>query len=95
MAQQANQQAQGQQIQVKIDDTTLRGIYSNMMQVAHTPEEFVLDFMNIIGGAGVVASRVLVSPAHMKRIVAALQDNLSKYETQFGRLPPAPRPHSM
>ena len=87
MAQEASQ-AQGQQaqIQVKIEDAILRGTYSNMMQVGHTGEEFVLDFMNITGGAGIVASRVIVSPAHMKRIVAALQDNLSKYEAQFGKV---------
>ncbi len=79
-----NPQANGQQIQVKIEDKVLRGVYSNMMQVAHTPEEFVMDFMNIIGGAGIVASRVIVSPQHMKRIIAALQDNLKRYEANIG-----------
>lgn len=74
------------QVQVKIEDAILRGAYANMMQVGHTAEEFVLDFMNIVGGAGIVASRVIVSPGHMKRIAAALQDNLAKYEAQFGKI---------
>jgi|SRR6185503_7361469 len=98
MAQQENPHppagGQNKQIQVKMDDATLRGVYSNMMQVAHTPEEFVLDFMNIVGGAGIVASRVMVSPAHMKRIVAALQDNVSKYESQFGKIEAGAAPAS-
>ena len=34
---------QPQQIQVKVTDEVLRGIYSNMMQVGHTSEEFVLE----------------------------------------------------
>lgn len=79
-----------QQIQLKITDDVLKGVYSNMMQVSHTPEEFILDFMNIIGGGGMVTSRVIVSPEHMKRIVAALADNLQKYESQFRELKSAP-----
>jgi dihydrodipicolinate synthase/N-acetylneuraminate lyase len=88
MDQQNNQQPQQgqQQVQVKIEDSVLRGAYANMMQVAHTQEEFVLDFMNIMGAAGIVSSRVIVSPAHMKRIVAALQDNLKRYEEQHGTI---------
>jgi dihydrodipicolinate synthase/N-acetylneuraminate lyase len=91
MAQENNQQPpaggqQAQQIQIKIEDKVLRGVYSNMMQVAHTPEEFVLDFMNIVGTAGIVSSRVIVSPKHMKRIVAALEDNLKRYEAQHGTI---------
>ncbi len=83
---QQNQPAGSQQVQVKIEDSVLRGAYANMMQVAHTPEEFVLDFMNIMGAAGIVSSRVIVSPKHMKRIVAALQDNLKRYEEQYGTI---------
>ncbi len=87
-----NQPAPGgqQQIQVKVSDEVLKGVYSNIMQVSHTAEEFILDFMNIVGGAGVVASRVIVSPDHMKRIVAALQDNLQRYEKGFREIKGAP-----
>lgn len=84
--QQQSQPGQGQQVQVKITDEVLKGVYANMVQVAHTPEEFVLDFMNLFGGAGIVSARVIVSPQHMKRIAAALQDNLKRYEEQFGEV---------
>ena len=73
-----------QQIQIKISDDILKGNYANFMQVMHTPEEFVLDFVNIFGLSGVATSRVILSPGHMKRIVAALQDNLQKYEAANG-----------
>ena len=79
---------------VKMSDKTLRGVYANHMVVRHTREEFVLDFLNLFPPTAVVTSRVVVSPGHLKRIVSALQDNLRKYETQFGALPdlaaPAP-----
>jgi hypothetical protein len=78
--------APGQQIQVKIPDDVLKGVYANMVQVGHTPEEFVLDFMNVIGVAGIVTARVMLSPGHTKRMVAAMQDNLKKYEEQFGTI---------
>ncbi|MCL5667015.1 MAG: DUF3467 domain-containing protein [Patescibacteria group bacterium] len=83
---QQEQVPQGQQIQVKTSDDVLKGVYANMMQIGHTPEEFILDFMSLFPPAGILSSRVIVSPSHMKRIVAALQDNLQKYEQQFGKI---------
>jgi hypothetical protein len=73
----------GQQIQIKASDEVLKGAYSNMLQITHTQEEFVLDFMNVFPPHGILSSRVFISPAHMKRIVAALQDNIKRYEAQF------------
>jgi hypothetical protein len=74
------------QLQVKVPDEVLKGIYANMLQVGHSREEFVLDFMNLFPPAGIVSARVVVSPAHMKRMVAALQDNLKRYEQQHGQI---------
>ncbi|HEV8335622.1 MAG TPA: DUF3467 domain-containing protein [Candidatus Polarisedimenticolia bacterium] len=79
-------------IQVKLTDEILGGVYSNSMQVTHTREEFVLDFMSIFPPAGKVNARVIISPGHMKRIILALQDNLRKYEAQFGPILEAPEP---
>lgn len=83
-----------QQIQIKIDDATLKGAYANMMGVAHTKEEFVLDFINIYPaqGTGVATARVIVSPGHAKRILAALKDNIEKYEKNFGTIREADAP---
>src|ERR1700722_8872933 len=75
-----------QQIQIKVNDEVAKGVYANIMQVAHTPEEFILDFMNIIPPAGSLNARVIIAPAHLKRIVLALQENLKRYEEQFGQI---------
>jgi len=75
-----------QQIQININDKILRGVYANMAQIAHTKEEFVLDFMNIMPPQGVMSARVYVSPAHAKRLAHALADNVKKYEEQFGKI---------
>ena len=33
-----------------------------------------------------LVSRLVVTPGHMKRIVAALEDNLRRYEQTFGQI---------
>ena len=76
-----------QQVQVKVDDATLKGAYANAMQVTHSQEEFVLDFMNLFPPNGIITSRVIISPAHAKRIVSALEQNIKNYEQQFGAIP--------
>ncbi len=90
-------QPQQQQIQIKVPDSLMPGSYANSLGVAHTKEEFILDFMNLIPhqGAGTVVSRVITSPGHMKRILAALQDNVAKYEKQFGKISEASSPHDV
>ncbi len=71
-------------IQVVTGDEMSRGRYSNNMLVSHTPEEFIIDWLlNSPAGTHLVA-RVVVTPGHLKRIIAALTDNLEKYEANFG-----------
>jgi hypothetical protein len=83
---------QQQNINVKIDDNTLKGGYANNMQVGFSPEEFILDFMNLFPPQGVVVSRIFVSPGHMKRMVAVLTDTLKKFEAQHGEIKAAAGP---
>ncbi len=86
------QQPQKGQIQVKVNDEVLKGTYANMVQISHGPEEFVLDFMNIFPPQGLIASRVIVSPGHMKRLVAAMQENIKRFEGQFGQIAESSNP---
>lgn len=81
-------QSQGgqQQIQVKVEDKVLRGQYANMAQVAHTGEEFILDFLTVLPPAGQLTARMILSPSHYKRLTRAMQENLARYEEQFGTI---------
>ena len=76
--------AQDPSIPVKIPDAILRGTYANQMVVRHTREEFVIDFLNVFPPEAIVNARVVVSPGHLKRMIRALNDNLARYEKQFG-----------
>jgi hypothetical protein len=72
------------QIQINTVDELSRGRYSNSMIASHTEDEFILDWLfNSPNGVHLV-SRVIVSPAHVRRIIAALKENLENYEKQFG-----------
>ncbi len=74
------------QLQIKATDEKLRGEYANMMQVLHTKEEFMLDFVSVFPPTGTLNARVIVSPAHFKRMFFAMQESLKKFEDQFGKI---------
>ena len=74
------------QIKIKAKDDDLKGVYSNSMMVSHTKEEFCLDFFNIFPPQGILASRVIMSPRHLKKMIGALQENIKKYEDKFGQV---------
>lgn len=81
-------------IKIKVKDEDLKGVYSNLMQVLHTKEEFVLDFFLISPPEGILASRVIMSPGHLKRMIKALQENVSRYEKKFGKIEEAAVPET-
>jgi hypothetical protein len=75
-------------LQVQIDEDISQGVYSNLVLLNHTENEFVLDFAFIqpSNGRAKVRSRVVSSPRHTKRLLLALQKNLERYEERFGRI---------
>ncbi len=74
------------QVKIEIDDETAQGAYSNLALLSHTDTEFVIDFVYIQPQApkAKVRARILTSPAHTKRLLAALQDNIKRFEDKFG-----------
>ena len=80
------------EIKVKFPEQLHGGVYANNMLVSHTKEEFIVDFLMVAPHAGAVTARVITSPGHMKRIIAALQQNLKKYEQTYGKVAEAEEP---
>ena len=77
-----------QKLQVQLDDDVAQGVYSNLVLLNHTENEFVLDFAFIqpANGRAKVRTRVISSPRHTKRLLLALQKNVERYEERFGRI---------
>jgi len=73
--------------QPPIDPVIAHGIFSTGLIVIHTRDEFMLDFLSGLDMPKLVG-RVLATPAHAKRMVRALMENLVRYEQTFGALPP-------
>ncbi len=85
MAKEDRQQNQkGNAISVNFPASLAGGVYCNNLRVTHTKEEFIMDFMMVAPPAGVVTARVIMSPGHFKRTIAALHDNFNKYENKYG-----------
>ena len=84
-----------QKIQIKFSDEDIKGRYSNAAQITHTKEEFILDFMNLFAPAGILVSRVVVSPGHAKRLLNVLTQQVKTYETTFGPLEQSEEPRNI
>ena len=80
------------QLQIKLPEEVATGVYANLALVNHTDAEFTIDFAYVQPQApqATVRSRIITSPRHMKRLIAALSDNLAKYEAKFGAVPELP-----
>ena len=83
---------QQRHMHVKASEEKLQGNYSNHMIVAHSKEEFYLDFMVMLPNMGSLVSRVIVSPGHMKRILRALNENIGRYEKKYGTIDESAEP---
>ena len=83
------------ELKLEVDKETARGRYANVAIIAHTKDEFILDFaLAYPGQSPVVGSRVITSPQHAKALLRSLEDNVRKYETRFGTISESPRPPS-
>ena len=82
-----NNNPQGQ-INIELDEKTAEGTYSNLAIINHSNSEFVVDFVAIMPGVpkAKVKSRVILTPEHAQRLLTALQDNIAKYEDNFGSI---------
>jgi len=83
-----------QENQIQIRDSFAGAEYANAMTVGHTKEEILLTFLNIVAPSGRVVSKIITSPCHLKRIIRALDENLKKYESTFGKVEEAEAPKS-
>ncbi|MCE2733615.1 MAG: DUF3467 domain-containing protein [Cyclobacteriaceae bacterium] len=75
-----------QQINIELTEEVAEGIYSNLAMIAHSNSEFVIDFIRLMPGVpkAKVKSRIVITPEHAIRLLAALRDNIEKYEDSFG-----------
>ncbi len=77
---------------MEIPQDVAGGHYANLAVIAHTPDEFILDFALVYPQQSpLVATRVITSPRHAKALLRSLEDNIRRYEARFGEIPEPPR----
>jgi hypothetical protein len=66
----------------------LKIIYANLVRIAHSPADLVLDFAHLLPGEqkANVGARILMSPLSAKLLLRALSENLARYEAAFGEI---------
>ncbi len=62
--------------------------YANLVRIAHSPADLVLDFAHLLPGekTAKVRARVLMTPLSAKLLYRALGENLARYEAAFGEI---------
>ncbi|MBO5553588.1 MAG: DUF3467 domain-containing protein [Paludibacteraceae bacterium] len=75
-------------LNINIAPDKATGVFANLALIAHTPAEFVVDFAQLMPGIeqANVVSRIVMTPDHAKKLLMALQDNVAKYEQNYGKI---------
>ena len=75
-------------LNIELAEEIAQGVYSNLAIINHSPSEFVVDFIQMMPGLpkAKVKSRIILTPQHAKRLMKALNDNISKFESQHGNI---------
>lgn len=83
-----NKENQEGQFQLELPQAVAQGEYANFALITHSRSEFIADFARVLPGVpkAVINSRVILAPEHAKRLLLALQENVAKYEHEFGKI---------
>ncbi len=78
----------GAPIPLELSEPQAEGIYSNVVFIAHSNCEVILDFARALPGLpkAKVYARVIMTPQHAKSLLLALQQNLKQFEGQYGAI---------
>ena len=79
---------QGKQLQIEVSPEVASGVYVNFALIAHSSSEFIVDLASVMPGfqKATVRSRAIFAPEHAKRLLLALQENIARYEQEFGTI---------
>ncbi|MBR2367862.1 MAG: DUF3467 domain-containing protein [Alistipes sp.] len=75
-------------IEIQLDEQVGQGNYCNLAIIAHSASEFIIDFATVLPGLpkARVKSRVILTPEHAKRLLISLQENITRYESNVGKI---------
>ena len=80
--------ANEKEFSIELKQDVAKGTYSNLAIITHSRSEFIIDFATMLPGLPKpeVSNRIIMTPEHAKRLYLALQDNITKYESQHSQI---------
>lgn len=78
-----------QQIQIQVDASEAKDFYANLVLIAHSPSEFILDFARMLPGTpkAKLCARIIMTPQNAQVLMKGLEARVKAYETQYGKIP--------
>ena len=75
-------------LQIELPAEISQGEYANFAIITHSSSDFVVDFARVLPGVpkAHVNSRIILTPEHAKRLLMALQENIVRYEREYGAI---------
>ncbi len=76
------------ELNIELNSDVAQGSYSNLAIITHSSSEFIIDFIRMLPGVpkAQVNNRIIMTAEHAKRLFLAMQDNISKFESQYGEI---------
>ena len=77
-------------INIHVSPELMAGVYANFANVSHSDYEFTITFARVdheVEAAevpGIMVSRIALSPRFMRELIAALEDNYSRWQAREG-----------
>lgn len=73
-------------LSIELSESIAEGEYANLAMIAHSSSEFVVDFIRLLPGVpkAKVKARIILTPEHAKRLLAALEENIQRFEQSYG-----------
>jgi hypothetical protein len=87
-----------QQRKIKLEmPTDPSGTYANTVMISHNQHEVFFDFIQMLAHdpRAKVQERIVMTPMHAKLFLNALQENIERYESNFGEISVPKRPPSL
>lgn len=87
-----HQEVQHSPATARVPDSVGSGVFSTGSIVMHGAHDFVIDFVQSLAPPRRIVLRVVLPPTVVPLFIAALQENLRKYNQNFGAIPRMPAP---
>ena len=87
--------ANEKEFSIELKQEVAKGAYSNLAIITHSHSEFIIDFATMLPGLPKpeVGNRIIMTPEHAKRLLLSLQENITRYESNIGKIE-IPKAHS-